>query len=451
MENRNIQSALVVVGLVAAASGCGIEKPVGGPSESWGTVQVALTATTPQGTTYRVRDARLDIFNFDGACPGFPCASISADDDTVDVDLPVSTNPFDYSISLEPGWSVFRVETDGAETLVAATLISNYIPFTIKPDRKTPVRFQFQIGTLVATTGTGTVDVRPEFLETLIDDFEDGDDQLAPFGGRNGTWTAFNDGSGVETPAPGARVLPEVLDTSANEWLHLTGRGFGPVGRQLPDGTFSYGAGVFANLVVDPVTGFGKPYDASTTTGVGFKFVMKAPANAPIILSFFVQTSATVPIDQGGTCPFNCYDGFGINGLVPADPNGFTFEGVIPWQFMRQVGYGTPAAFDPSTIMSVNWLVSFADQGQPLDSNAFDLAIDDVVFAAGSATFPPKTSDPDAGVPPPPPPGGDDAGAPGPDAGPPGPDAGPPPKGPPVGPKAARALAAPTWSWSASR
>jgi hypothetical protein len=355
--------------------------------------------------------------------------SVPGDDPILSVELSPSVNPMDYSISLEEGWTVSRVASDGTETPVPATLLNNFIPFTIKPQRTTPITFQFQVGTQIVTTGNGTAAVKAQFLETLIDDFEDGDGQLALLGGRNGQWTAFNDGSGVETPAAGGPVLPEVVDTTANEWLHLTGSGFGPAGILLSDGVFSYGAGVFANFVVDPTTGQGVPYNASAYTGVGFEFVAQFPANAPLILSFFIQTTATVPVANGGTCLANCFDGFGVSGPVPFDPSGFVFSGVIPFAAMRQSGFGTPVPFDVSSIMSVNWLVSFADNGQPLSANVFDLKIDNVAFAPGGFVVPSTggggpSMDAGSG-------GGEDGGAGGdPDAGA-GEDASPPPKGPP--------------------
>jgi hypothetical protein len=429
--------------------GCGVDKPSpsSGPTDV-GTVQIALTASTPEGTTYRVEGAIFDIFNYSGACASFPCTSVPGDDPVVSVDLSPSVSPMDYAISLEDGWTVSRVAADGGETPVTATLLANFIPFTIKPNRTTPITFQFQIGDEVVTTGNGTAAVKAQFLETLIDDFEDGDGQLALQGGRNGQWTTFNDGTGIETPAPGGPVLPEVVDTTANEWLHLTGSGFGPAGVLLPDGVFSYGAGVFANFVVDPATGQGVPYNASAYSGVGFTFVAQFPANAPLILSFYVQTSATIPVANGGTCLGNCFDGFGVSGPVPYDPNGFTFTGVVPFAAMHQSGYGTPAVFDATTVMSVNWLVSFADNGQPLSSNVFDLKIDDVAFAPGGFAVP-TTPTPDGGISPPPPPNLDggsqpppvDGGSPPPDF-----DGGPPPKPkPPVGPQALKA--SPGFSW----
>jgi hypothetical protein len=225
-------------GLFVVAAGCGIEKPSDGAQAGAGVLQIALTASMPQGTTYRVENATLDSFNFSGICTANPCVSVPGDDPPVAVNLTASVNAFDYSISFEDGWTVSRVDGDGTETPVAATLVSNFIPFTIKPNRAMPVTFEFQIGDQIATTGTGTVAVTPEFVEPLIDDFEDRDSYLAPFSGRNGQWFAFNDGSGVETPAPGAPALPQVVDTSANEVMHLTGSGFGTAGRLLPSGVF---------------------------------------------------------------------------------------------------------------------------------------------------------------------------------------------------------------------
>jgi hypothetical protein len=399
---RNHVVGAIATALIAASFGCGVEKTSKGKGTTGdpGTVQIALTASTPGGTVYRVEGATFEIYNFAGACASFLCATVPGDDPTVTVDLAPSVFPGDYTISLDPGWTVSRVAADGTETPVPATLLTNGTSFTIKPGRTTPVVFQFQIGDEVATTGDGSVSVTPQFLETLIDDFEDGDSQLAPFGGRNGVWTAFNDGSGVETP-PAGPVLPEVLDTTANEQLHLTGSGFGAAGRPLPDGTFSYGAGVYANFVVDPTTGLPQPYNVSAYSGIAFTLVMRTPPTVPFVVAFFLQTQASVSIAAGGTCVAGCFDGFGTD--VPFFPDGSgtsTFQGVIPWESLHQSGFGVPVPFDLTTVMSIDWLVSFPDEGQAPTSDVFDFRLDDVYFAPGG--FPVPSTDGGA-IPPPPP------------------------------------------------
>jgi hypothetical protein len=409
---RNQLVGAIAMASIAASLGCGVEKTSNGNGNGapgdLGTVQVALTASTPGGTVYRVEGATFEIYNFAGACPGFPCATVPGDDPTLTVELAPSVFPGDYTISLDPGWTVSRVAADGTETPVPAMLLTNGTAFTIKPGRTTPVVFQFQIGEEIATTGDGSVSVTPQFLETLIDDFEDGDDQLAPFGGRNGVWTAFNDGSGVETP-PAGPVLPEVLDTTANEELHLTGTGFGAAGRLLPDGTYSYGAGVYANFVVDATTGLPQPYNVSAYSGIGFTLVMRTPPTVPFVVAFFLQTQATLPIAAGGTCVAGCNDGFGIDLPFFPDRSGTsTFQGVIPWASLLQSGFGVPVPFDLTTVMSIDWLVSFPDQGQAITSDVFDFRLDDVYFAPGGLPVPSA----DGGAAPPPSDAGDDVGPP---------------------------------------
>jgi hypothetical protein len=372
-------TSLFVSLAAAGAAGCSGGQPTG----SWkntavGTVQVALTGTAPSGASYRLDNAVFEISNFSV----FPPTDIvvSGDDPTLNIDLPPSNFPFDYQIFLHDGWTLNAVNADGSEIPLGATLLNNFIPFTIKSGRTTPITFQFKASEVVITTGNGTASVRVSVDDTLIDDFEDGDGLIAPLGGRNGAWFTFNDGTGTQTPAPGTPVVPVVVDTSANFLLDMTGSGFAPQG-PLPSGGFAFGAGVGASLLFDPVANKPLPYDASKYTGIDFTFQTNSGSmNFPMQVSFFVATSATTPVDQGGTCTGVCNDDFGFVGFVP--PGQFFFSGGFTWDQLTQQGFGDPATFDPATIINIKWIVAFPNFGQPPSDNSFDFRLDDVTFTA---------------------------------------------------------------------
>jgi hypothetical protein len=364
----------------AIAGGCSSQSGTGQwPTQQTGTLKLALEAATPSGVTYQLSNATFEIFNFSS---GFS-TSVSGDSPSVLVDLAPSTYPDDYEIFLQDGWTLNQVAADGSQEPIPATLITNYVSFTIKPQRTTPVTFQFEVGGEVATTGDGDASVGIQVLEDLIDDFEDGDGQIAKLGGRDGAWFTFNDGSGVETPPANGPVLPEVLDTSANYVLHVTGNSFAPSGSVLADGTTAFGAGVGASLLFDPSTGHLLPYNASAYAGVGFTFTLDFPVNTPAVLSFLVGIGATTPVDVGGTCTSACYDDYGFVGYVPYEPGGFSFSGSFTWNDLRQQGFGTPVPFDPTTITSVKWIVSFPNAGQAVSADAFDFRLDNVTFLPG--------------------------------------------------------------------
>lgn len=357
-----------------------------------GTLQIPLTATAPSGAVYRLANAVFEITNPFVSPP--VSLEVPADDDSLIVELPPSAFDFDYSVFLRDGWELHEVAADGSERAVNATLVSfNPTSFTIRAQRTTPVTYQFRASSSVITTGDGAVSISVSVDDSLIDDFEDGDGDLVAIGGRNGAWFTFNDGSGVQTPAPDTEIVPQVLDASADLVLHSTGEGFSPA-RLLPDGSFAFGAGVGAILSVDPTTDEAVPYDASGYAGLGFSFAISFPSSTPVQLSFLVGTSATTPVEDGGTCTEGCFDDFGVVGSIPFSP--FTFSGVLPFEALTQGGFGTPATFDPATILSLKWIIAFPDVGQPASANQFDFQLDDVAFAtdAQAALFVPPPSGP---------------------------------------------------------
>lgn len=355
-----------------------------------GMLQIPLTATAPSGVVYRLANAVFEISNpFVSPPVGL---EVPADDDALSVELPPSAFDFDYSVFLRDGWELREVAADGSERAVSATLVSfNPTSFTIRAQRTTPVTYQFRANSNVITTGDGAVAISVSVDDSLIDDFEDGDGDLVAIGGRNGAWFTFNDGSGVQTPAPDTEIVPEVLDASADLVLHSTGEGFSPA-RPLPDGTFAFGAGVGAILSIDPATDEALPYDASGYAGIGFSFAISFPSSTPVQLSFLVGTSATTPVENGGTCTEGCFDDFGFVGSIPFSP--FSFSGVLPFEALTQGGFGTPATFDPATILSLKWIIAFPDVGQSASANQFDFQLDDVAFATDeqAAQFVPPPS-----------------------------------------------------------
>jgi hypothetical protein len=421
-EKKRIWTFIVGVGLMGGGgAGCSAgHDPARESTGQTGTLAVALTGSAPSGVGYHLSNAVFEVTNFAVFPPVDTIAS--GDNPSLQIDLAPSVFAFDYQVSLHDGWTLSEVNADGSETPVSATLLTNFISFTIKPQRTTPVSFQFKAAEQVITTGDGAAAIAVNVDDTLIDDFEDGDGLLAPIGGRNGAWFTFNDGSGVQTPAPGSAVVPEVLDTSGSFLLHTTGSGFAVLGSPLANGGTAFGAGAGATLLFDRATGRALPYNGLQYSGVRFTFFTRSPPTFPLQVSFLVATSATTPPEFGGTCTAGCFDDFGFVGqVVPGD---FTFSGGFTWDQLRQAGFGTPVAFDPSTIINLKWIVAFPNFGQDASADSFDFRLDDVAFL------------PPTGLPAPPATGGGQGAV----------DAGASPDGA-VGPPPGRASAAPkTWS-----
>ena len=202
-----------------------------------------------------------------------------------------------------------------------------------------------------------TDDGTPIESDNMIDNFEDGDNALIPNGGRQGYWYTFNDESegSMQTP-PVDAVLPEEGGAVGTMMaLHTTGSGFAEWGA---------GIGIDLNNAGDPEgggNGIKMPYDASAFTGI----VLRAKGVTQIRAS--VQLVATIPPEEGGTCEMDC------------DPHGKVLlltdewqEFLLPFDTLTQEGWGTPAAWDASTLVGLQFKTG---------ANAtFDFWIDEIGF-----------------------------------------------------------------------
>ncbi|MCX4246981.1 CIA30 family protein [Paraliomyxa miuraensis] len=200
-------------------------------------------------------------------------------------------------------------------------------------------------------TGTSQVDIAPD---DLIDDLEDGDAVIYEIGGRIGVWYAYDDGSaGTSNPAAGDGFLPTAGGPNGSNYsAHLVGSGFS-----------TWGAGMGFDL--DNSGGATKhPFDASGYTGIAFQ------ARGQGTIQFKAQTEAVVPTSEGGTCNAggSCNDSHATQVVLTATWQ----QHVIPFASLAQAGWGQGAAWDPSSLMGLQWE---APSGSP-----FEIVIDDVGF-----------------------------------------------------------------------
>jgi hypothetical protein len=354
---QGILISLLLLAAAAAAPGCAND-PRGGNDGDLGHVRIALDATSAAGATYRLQNAQFLI-------TGPQTLTLSGDTPTVEQDLP----PGSYQITLLSGFSISVVNADGTLTPLQATLTSpNPQAFGIRSGHTSNVTFAFKVGEIVVTTGDGTLTVTASIDDSLIDDFEDGDGQLAHLAGRGGTWFIFNDGTGSQTPV--GPTLP-IVDANANFVMRTTGTGFA-----FSNGNPDFGAGIGANLVDDPNQPLPLPYDASAYAGITFTYSFNS-SEFGAELRFNFSTSATTPISQGGTCVTNCNDDFGFN-LFPTFGAPQTIS--IPFSQLSQQSFGSAATFDPSTILNIKWNITFFEQ--PGD---FDLTLDNISFLPAAA------------------------------------------------------------------
>jgi len=222
-------------------------------------------------------------------------------------------------------------------------------------------------------TGAVTVQVLPE---DIIDDMEDGDAVIYEESGRIGIWYSVSDCDdnfvgevcpGQINPAScpiGSAICPEFLTTAGGPGqsayaVVVRGTGFN-----------QWGAAVGFDIS-NSGSRLKKPYNASAYTGVAFQ------ARGVGRIRFSVPVQAVVPMAAGGACITGCDDAhstpFGMEIVLTPTWQ----QVVVPFSSLVQGNFGTPAPFNPATIMGLLWQVN-TNAGTPL--GPFELALDDIGF-----------------------------------------------------------------------
>ncbi|MCL2449323.1 MAG: hypothetical protein FWD17_10270 [Polyangiaceae bacterium] len=204
------------------------------------------------------------------------------------------------------------------------------------PAGQTPVK--------VCSSGFRTTD------DGLVDDFEDGDQQVSHVGDRGGYWFTSHDPNGsVIDPSP--FKMSDGGAAGSKKVLHVSGQ------TANDNSGGAWGVLVGANFVEQGV------YDASDYSGVSFK--AKVSGTSTKNVRFNVADASTHP--DGGMCK-SCWNHFGKD---------MTFTGewqeyVVPFaELQQQPGWGDRfAAVTPSKLIALNWAIG--------PGRAFDLWIDDV-------------------------------------------------------------------------
>ncbi|HET7538747.1 MAG TPA: hypothetical protein VFK05_02710 [Polyangiaceae bacterium] len=185
--------------------------------------------------------------------------------------------------------------------------------------------------------------------QASIDDFEDGDGRLLVIDKRAGTWIVFNDGSGQQKPLAGSAFRAERIPG---------GRGASLFGLHTSGSKFSkWGAVLGVELAPR------RCYDASAYAGVVFW------ARGRATLRVGVKMTQVVAEEFGGSCVQDCYDSHGAVRALSKDWQHYE----VRWEELRQSGFGMQLAFDPHSLLSIEFVVG---ANQP----PFDYWIDDLSF-----------------------------------------------------------------------
>jgi hypothetical protein len=178
----------------------------------------------------------------------------------------------------------------------------------------------------------------------LLDDFEDGDDALAPLEQRAGFWRWARESDAPGT-APALIPVPRADGNGRNKLaLHVKG------GR-----LFDWGATVEVN--------FRPPcYDASRYVGI------KLQARGPGRVFVALREMGVIPLAEGGSCQRDCHNPHVAKLELSSDWRSYE----VRWADLRQRGVDTPA-LDASRLHSVAFLIRAED-------TPYDVWLDDVRF-----------------------------------------------------------------------
>jgi hypothetical protein len=309
----------LVLFLPIAAGGCS-----GAAPSATGTLSMPLSAQAASGTVYHLHGS----VSIDG---GATHVSLAADGDALETALPIGA----YTLTVQSGWTLDQVAADGSEQPVAASLVSaNPSAFAISDGQVTRLRLQLAVEGMNLAPGQGALQLGVDVDDGLVDDFEDGNANVAAIGGRHGNWFTTNDGTGRQIPAQNTPALPQPGGVGGGLAMRTSGSGFTQWGASL----------------VTSLADF-QPYDASQYSGVRFMY------RSATAMKFGVQTAGCTEACSYGT-------------TLPAT-NGAWQAAQVNWAALSP-SPGAPA-FSAGDLYILIW-------GVGIDAQPFDFWIDDVAL-----------------------------------------------------------------------
>jgi endoglucanase len=191
--------------------------------------------------------------------------------------------------------------------------------------------------------------------EGLIDDCEDGNNQVLKQGGRGGYWYSMVDteGSTIEPAAGSTFVMTQGGSKGSGYAAHVKGK--------IAFSAKPYG-GMGFNFVDPP-----EAYDASKFGGISF-FAKRGSSGQPKV-RLKIPDVDTDP--KAGVCKA-CFNDFGADLELSED----WVEYVLTWEDAKQMpdwGDPRPPAIQPNKIYAVQWQASTR-------SKDYDVWVDDVAF-----------------------------------------------------------------------
>jgi hypothetical protein len=185
--------------------------------------------------------------------------------------------------------------------------------------------------------------------EPLIDDFEDNDARIAPLEHRAGFWSAWNDNTATQRPAPGGPLSISRIPG---------GRGSSQFALHTSGGKFTkWGALLAADFSAR------RCYDASAYAGIRFF------ARGRKSFSVVAKMTQIAPEEYGGSCSHDCSDSHRKNVALSENWQ----EERVTWAELEQQGFGQVVPFDPRSLLSIEFTVA-------PEQTPFDFWVDDLRF-----------------------------------------------------------------------
>jgi hypothetical protein len=202
----------------------------------------------------------------------------------------------------------------------------------------------------------------PPPMGSPVSGFANACSDVLPDDGRDGVWFVYSTGSSMIDPSP-------------NEPFRVACDGaLGSCFAGCIRGSLAGSGYPTAGIGFTPVKDY-KSYDASRYRGIAFwLYVDSVPPPA----SFRLQVPLVADQDPayGGSCTTNCFNSY-VFPLPPRASGWMRYEVGFD-QLAQQPGWGTPEPWDPTTVLSVQWVVA-----SPYDSIPdwpFFYCVDEVSF-----------------------------------------------------------------------
>jgi hypothetical protein len=234
-------------------------------------------------------------------------------------------------------------------------------PATVNPDDPSAANPLVECASAVATG-----------LDSRIDDFESGSDQILEVDNRSGGWYDYDDDT-----TSAVQTIERLKSEGA------PGGGLGGVLHVSSDGFPSY-SGVGFGLRWTETGSEHCYYDASYYDGM--RFWARGSGSVRLAL----QNPSVRPVSMGGTCPddASCYDSHGYDFTLNTDWTEYS----VSFSTLEQAGWGTPVgAFDPSKLFTVEF--------QFASGSGYDLWLDDVDFYKDGEPAPEPEPEPTTSAP----------------------------------------------------